>query len=50
MGFALASKYITAARKAPCERDKVLAVLVFTVSLPGWTAYKICERGMGSAD
>lgn len=33
MGFALASKYITAAHKAPCERDKVPAVLVLAVSV-----------------
>lgn len=50
MGFALASKYVTAARKALCERDQVLAVLVVAVSVLGRTAYKICERGMGSAD
>ena len=44
MGFALASKYVTAAHKAPCERDKAPAVLVFTVSVLGWIAYKMWER------
>lgn len=49
MRFALASKSIKTSHEAPCERHKVPAALVFTVSVLGWTAYNMGERGMASS-